>query len=117
MYTIRKDFTFDAAHQLHGLAEGHKCGNLHGHTYTVTIELKRANLDENSFVRDYGELKEIKNWIDSMLDHKNLNDVFSCQTSAENIAREIFNRWRRDFPDMVAVEVKETPKTSARYEE
>lgn len=38
-YRIRKSFTFDAAHRLPGLGEGHKCGRLHRHTYTVEVVL------------------------------------------------------------------------------
>ncbi|MGH8897377.1 MAG: 6-pyruvoyl trahydropterin synthase family protein [Egibacteraceae bacterium] len=37
MFRIGKSFTFDAAHHLPGLSEGHKCARLHGHTYTVMV--------------------------------------------------------------------------------
>ncbi|MCH9822319.1 MAG: 6-carboxytetrahydropterin synthase, partial [Bacteroidetes bacterium] len=34
---IYKQFTFDSAHQLPNVPEGHKCKNLHGHTYHLTV--------------------------------------------------------------------------------
>jgi 6-pyruvoyltetrahydropterin/6-carboxytetrahydropterin synthase len=115
MYTIRKEFTFDASHVLNGLVEGHKCGRLHGHTYTVTLELESELLDDNGFVQDYGELNAIKNWIDITLDHRHLNEIVPGQPSAENIAKWVYYQWKSQYPKLYAVEVKETPKTSARY--
>ncbi|MCP4646233.1 MAG: 6-carboxytetrahydropterin synthase QueD, partial [bacterium] len=36
---IYKEFKFDAAHSLPNLPEGHRCGNLHGHTFCVFVHL------------------------------------------------------------------------------
>jgi 6-pyruvoyltetrahydropterin/6-carboxytetrahydropterin synthase len=116
MYTISKQFTFDASHQLMGMPEGHPCGRLHGHTYTVIVELKGPNLTPEGFLRDYGNLKPIKEYIDSTLDHRHLNDVLNTNPTAELIALHIFEYFKHDFPEMNAVSVKETPKTIARYE-
>lgn len=118
MYTISKEFMFSASHQLKGLPEGHPCSRVHGHNYTVKIELKSKTLDERGFVLDYGELRPIKDWIDSNLDHRHLNDVMGVlNPTAENIATFIYYTFKRDFPLLFAVEVSETPKTNARYEQ
>ena len=37
---IWKEFSFDAAHLLPNVPEGHKCRRLHGHTYTVRIYVR-----------------------------------------------------------------------------
>jgi hypothetical protein len=42
MYRISKTFTLEAAHRLNGLSEGHKCGRLHEHSYTVQVVLVTA---------------------------------------------------------------------------
>ena len=39
MYTIAKQFTFSASHQLDHLPEDHQCARLHGHNYVVEIVL------------------------------------------------------------------------------
>ncbi|EEW8595914.1 6-carboxytetrahydropterin synthase, partial [Escherichia coli] len=31
--TLFKDFTFEAAHRLPHVPQGHKCGRLHGHSF------------------------------------------------------------------------------------
>lgn len=122
MYEISKEFHFSAAHQLHGLPQEHPCSRVHGHNYVVRIFLRGSELNEHDFLMDYRELDPIKNWIDSTLDHRNLNDVLPCKTTAENMAKyllEVFkDRLVGFLPPNVhvyAVEVEETPKTRARF--
>ena len=120
MYIIRKEFHFSASHTLKGLPASHPCSRLHGHNYVVTVELRSYKLNHIGFVKDYRELAQIKEWIDEKLDHRDLNEVFDFNPTAENIAKYLFDLiidWN-DFDEaaIYAVEVKETDKTSARYE-
>ncbi len=115
MYRISKEFSFSASHVLEGLPEGHKCGRLHGHNYIVVIELFSTRLDEHGFVVDYGDLQPFKDIIDGELDHRHLNDVFDFQTSAENIAKHLFERATRLWDSVVCVRVSETAKTWAEF--
>ncbi|MEP6067936.1 MAG: 6-carboxytetrahydropterin synthase, partial [Paracoccaceae bacterium] len=64
MYRITKEFHFSASHQLLNLPEDHQCARLHGHNYIVIVELASTSLNSNGFVRDYGELKPLKTYID-----------------------------------------------------
>ncbi len=116
MYTIRKQFEFSASHQLSHLPSGHQCSRLHGHNYIVEVELQATELDNNGFVVDYGELKPFKEYIDSTLDHRHLNDVLGFHTTAENIARHLYSWCLSRWPQTIAVSVSETPKTWARYD-
>jgi 6-pyruvoyltetrahydropterin/6-carboxytetrahydropterin synthase len=116
MFKITKEFSFCAAHQLNELGEGHPCSRVHGHNYKVKVELKSNDLDSAGMVQDYGELKEIGNWIDEFLDHRNLNNVIPGNPTAENIAKWIFYKWKHIYPLLSAVDVSETDKTWARYE-
>ena len=114
-YSITKEFTFAAAHHLEGLPDTHQCSRPHGHNYTVKVELQAPILNEVGFVVDYGDLKPLKDYIDQTLDHRDLNEVFSFQTSAENIARHLFEWCHDRWPFTIAVHVSETPKTWASY--
>lgn len=116
MNTISKEFHFSASHQLHGLKEGHPCGRIHGHNYIIKIFLS-GEPNKDGFVQDYGELKQISQWIDDNLDHKHLNDVFDFQPSVENMSKFLFDMWKKDFPLLSAIEMSETPKTNCRYED
>lgn len=116
MYKISKQFAFSASHILEGLSEDHPCARMHGHNYVVTVHLKSKELNEVGFVRDYRALSIIKDYIDNTLDHRHLNDILDVNPTAENIARELYNRFVQDIPEIYAIEVSETPKTSAIYE-
>jgi 6-pyruvoyltetrahydropterin/6-carboxytetrahydropterin synthase len=115
MYTIKKQFTFSASHQLLGLPVEHQCARLHGHNYIVEVELRDNELNEVGFVKDYGELTYIKSFIDTQLDHRHLNDVFVVNPTAENMARVLFNKFVAIYPQLAAVHVSETPRTWATY--
>jgi len=117
MFTISKEFHFSASHILEGLPIGHQCGRLHGHNYIFIIELKSKVLNEVGFVKDYGELKEVKDYIDKTLDHRHLNDVFVFNPSAELMARHMYHLFKPIYPQISAFEVIETDKTRSRYED
>ena len=116
MYTIAKQFTFSASHQLDHLPEDHQCARLHGHNYVVEIVLSAPALNRNDFVVDYGDLEPFKKIIDTCLDHRHLNEVIPYRTTAENIARWLFEKARALWPQVVAVRVSETSNTWARYQ-
>ena len=116
MYKISKQFTFSASHTLNQLPDSHPCACLHGHNYVVNIHLRSEKLNESGFVKDFLELGFIKEFIDSSLDHHHLNDIIPCHPTSENIARYLFETFSGKLPELYAVEVSETPKTSAIYE-
>jgi 6-pyruvoyltetrahydropterin/6-carboxytetrahydropterin synthase len=116
VYRINKQFHFSASHVLDGLPADHQCGRLHGHNYVVEVVLEGEVLNAVGFVRDYGELSPIKRFIDEVLDHRHLNDVFpGIQTSAENMARILYERWKSEIPELAGVRISETPKTWAEF--
>jgi 6-pyruvoyltetrahydropterin/6-carboxytetrahydropterin synthase len=119
MLTISKEFSFSASHTLDTLPSWHKCARMHGHNYTVTLELSapRERLDQHGFVRDYGDLDGFKKWVDDTLDHRHLNEVMprGGVSSAENLAIWIYETWLPHLPELTGVVVSETPKTSAAY--
>ena len=116
MYSVKKKFSFSAAHHLHGLPDDHPCSRQHGHNYEVEVTLS-GRLNEVCFVRDYRDLDTFKKWLDDTVDHKDLNEVFkNNQTSAENLAYIFFAHLSMDFPELQSVAVSETPKPWAVYE-
>jgi len=117
MYTISKQFFFSASHALDYLPQGHKCRNSHGHNYTAEVILQSEKLNEHAFVRDYGELKLLKEYIDNNLDHRHLNDIFDFEATTENIAKYLFDFCKQRWPETVAVKVSETLYTWGIYSE
>jgi 6-pyruvoyltetrahydropterin/6-carboxytetrahydropterin synthase len=117
MYIIRKEFAFSASHCLDHLPDTHPCSRIHGHNYVVTVELRSKTLNENFFVKDYRKLDPIKYYLDDNFDHRHLNDILIIQPTAELLAEHLFVIFRQSIPELFAIEVSETPKTSARYEQ
>ncbi len=115
MYRITKEFHFSASHQLLHLPDDHQCARLHGHNYIVVVELASETLNSDGFVRDYGELKELKAYIDGTFDHRHLNDVMDVPSTGENMARHFYDWCAAIWPETTAVKVSETPKTWAEY--
>lgn len=127
MFTITKEFHFSASHQLtHLLATQphHPCARLHGHNYVVAVSIIGDNLDSNGFLLDYNDLLWFKTYIDEVLDHRHLNEVFgdSIKTTAENMAQHFHTQislWLESLSfkyRALRVMVSETPKTEATYE-
>ena len=74
-------------------------------------------LNKNGFVVDYNDLRPIKEYIDNNIDHRHLNDIMApLNSSAENLAKMLYDIFKPNFPELYAVEVSETPKTTAIYE-
>jgi 6-pyruvoyltetrahydropterin/6-carboxytetrahydropterin synthase len=115
-FVISKEFGFSASHVLHGLPKDHQCARLHGHNYTVEIELAAEQLDARGFVVDYGELGTFREWIDRKLDHRHLNDCMAPNPTAENLAELLYGVAYTLLGNAVAaIRVRETPKTCAEY--
>lgn len=119
-FRITKQFHFSASHLLEQLPSGHPCRRLHGHNYIVEVELAAANLTTLDWVRDFGDLDQVKRFIDDQWDHRDLNDWFRVhgvvmQTTAEALAFILFHRFAPKIKELSAVRVSETPKTWAEY--
>lgn len=116
MFTISKQFAFSASHQLTHLPPDHQCARLHGHNYRIEVEL-RGYVGRDGFVRDYGDLAPFKQYLDTTLDHRHLNDVLgnSKLTTAESLAMYLYAWCVARWPEVSAVRVSETDKTWAEY--
>jgi len=111
--TVTKEFSFEAAHSLPNLPEGHKCRNMHGHSYRFTVEVT-GRVDDRGFVMDYAEIVEHVEPILKKLDHQNINRLFSWTTTAENLAKWIYEALKEKMP-ITRIILKETESTSVIY--
>lgn len=109
MYYIEKHIEIAGAHHL-SLDYESKCANLHGHNWNIVIYCKAAKLNQNGMVEDFALIKAK---ISDRLDHKNLNEIFDFNPTAENIAHWIAN----EIPTCYKVSVQESNGNIAVYEE
>lgn len=108
MYIVIKRIEISAAHRL-SLSYPSKCENLHGHNWIVTVHCRSKELNSDGMVLDFSRIKEV---VKGKLDHRNLNEVFDFNPTAENIARWICDQ----FPECFKVEVQESEGNTAIYE-
>lgn len=119
-HMIGKRFTFAASHQLPDLPDGHKCARLHGHNYTVEVQLSADRLTEPGFVTDFGDLAPVKTYLDATFDHRHLNDVMNDAPTSEHIAAHVadwvITHLEPRIPGrLLRVRVSETESTWAEY--
>jgi 6-pyruvoyl-tetrahydropterin synthase len=110
MYSITVSHHFMVAHSLVGTVFG-PAQQLHGATYVVEAELRRASLDGDGIVCDIGRALELLKAVLGDFDYRNLDDVAQFRgrnTTTEFLAGEIHRR--------LAEQIKEGalgPQTSA----
>jgi 6-pyruvoyltetrahydropterin/6-carboxytetrahydropterin synthase len=99
---------------------------LHGHRYEVEVTLKSSDTDETGLSCDFTLIKRKMDDILRDFDHCCLNELVAFKDSnpsAENIARQIYNRMKKivaQFPSAVILEsvtVWESPGSRVEYRE
>ncbi|MEQ8314006.1 MAG: 6-carboxytetrahydropterin synthase QueD [Gammaproteobacteria bacterium] len=113
---IFKEFSFEAAHQLPNVPEGHKCARLHGHSFQVRISVAGEVGDKSGWVMDFSAISAAFKPIRKQLDHYYLNDIDGLSNpTSENIARWIWQRLHPELPQLSAVEIRETCTSGCIY--
>ena len=96
---IFREFTFEAAHRLTHVPDGHKCARLHGHSYRVEIHVHGPVGEETGWVMDFQEIKDAFAPLHDQLDHHYLNEVAGLgNPTSENLARWIWVRLTETLP-------------------
>ncbi len=113
---------FSASHIL----EGHpgKCSHLHGHNWSVEVEVEARKLDRLGMAIDFAELKAATRQIVATMDHRHLNDLpefAGINPTAEHVAGAIYQALRvwldGHHARLTAVTVWETAHARVRYTE
>ncbi|HET7268413.1 MAG TPA: 6-carboxytetrahydropterin synthase QueD [Oleiagrimonas sp.] len=113
---IFKQFTFEAAHHLPRVPEGHKCARLHGHSFRVEVHVAGAPDPETGWIMDYADIKAAFAPLYEKLDHHYLNEVEDLENpTSEQLARWIWRRLKPSLPGLVEVVVRETCTAGVRY--
>lgn len=116
MMEIWREFTFEAAHRLPHVPEGHKCARLHGHSFRVAVHV-RGPLDPTlGWVMDFADLKAAWRPLDDALDHRYLNEIPGLENpTSEVLARWLWTKLAPVLPGLAEVVVRETCTSGCRY--
>ncbi|MFJ6950106.1 6-carboxytetrahydropterin synthase QueD [Micromonospora aurantiaca (nom. illeg.)] len=112
---IFREFTFEAAHRLPHVPEGHKCARLHGHSYRVEVHVRGEVGASTGWVMDFGDIKAAFRPLLDQLDHYYLNEVPGLENpTSEVLAQWIWARLIDQLP-LSAIMVRETCTSGAVY--
>ena len=138
MYKLKTAATFDSAHFLSGY--NGKCANIHGHTWTIEVEVRANSLitagEKRGMVIDFSDLKKSVKALADRYDHTLIYEQGSLREStlnalreegfsltelpvrptAENFAKLFYEALSKELP-VCSVTVYETPQNCATYEE
>ncbi|WP_423791123.1 6-carboxytetrahydropterin synthase QueD [Micromonospora cathayae] len=113
---IFREFTFEAAHRLPNVPEGHKCARLHGHSYRIQLHVTGEVDPQAGWLMDFGDLKKAFQPLHAQLDHYYLNEVPGLENpTSEVLARWIWDRLIDKLP-LSAVMVRETCTSGCLYQ-
>ena len=121
MFTITKQFRFEAAHRLPH--HDGKCQRLHGHSWRMNIVLQGDRLvtagPKQGMLKDYGDVSAaVKPLVEQCLDHHYLNETIPSieNPTSENIAKWVFEQLQPIIPELVAVTIYETCTSECTYQ-
>ena len=95
MYSVTVSDSVMIAHSLEGEVFG-PAQRLHGATFVVEVEMRRAEVDRHGIVADIGRAIELLQDVLEPIAYRNLDDVpefAGKNTTTEFLAREIFDRY------------------------
>lgn len=108
--------SFEAAHYLPFVAEGHKCGRLHGHTYHVQATVSGPLDEKLGWVIDYADIKYAMDNVIQEVDHQLLNAITGLgNPTTEHLSRWLFERIKKSVPSLVKIRVAENPYSFCEY--
>lgn len=112
-----KQFTFDSAHYLPNVPDGHKCKEIHGHTYRLVVYIDGPLVPELEWVMDFADLKRVVEPVVKRVDHQLLNNLPGLENpTCERIAIWLWDHIKPHIPNLVKVELFETPTSGVVYE-
>ncbi len=89
--SVEKDYLVFAAG--HFITYGGQCESLHGHNYRARVELE-GELDENSYVYDFGALKKLMRRLVDQLDHRVLLPLENAEIELDQRDGEVEVHYR-----------------------
>ena len=113
---VFKSFTFEAAHRLPNVPEGHKCARLHGHSFRVEVHVGGPVGETSGWVMDFADIEAACDPIRDQLDHRYLNDIEGLENpTSEVLAHWVWERLKPALPGLVELVVHETCTAGCVY--
>lgn len=104
-----KSFRFEAAHSLTGVAEGHKCRRVHGHSYRLDVHVEGPVDARTGMVVDFHDIAKLVKPLIDQLDHHLLNEIPGLENStSETLCKYLWDRLKPALPMLRALTIWES---------
>jgi 6-pyruvoyltetrahydropterin/6-carboxytetrahydropterin synthase len=113
---IFKEFTFEAAHRLPLVPDGHKCARLHGHSFRVEVHVAGEVDPRTGWIMDFADIEAAFAPIREQLDHQYLNEIEGLENpTSEVLAQWIWERAQPVLPGLARIVFHETCTSGCVY--
>lgn len=114
--TLTREFTFDAAQSLSQFPEGHKCRNIHGHTFRLQVSVCGEVNPETGMLYDHARVKGVVEPLVELLDHSYMNEIEGLEVpTLENTCLWFWQRIKPELEELSEIVLYETPRAWCRY--
>jgi 6-pyruvoyltetrahydropterin/6-carboxytetrahydropterin synthase len=113
---LTKDFFFESAQTLPKVPAGHKCANMHGHSFKVEVSVEGEVDADTGWLYDHARISEAMDPLVARLDHAYLNDIPGLENPTIELMAVWF--WRKLAPQcagLCEIVVHETPSARCSY--
>ncbi len=113
---LTKDFNFEAAQTLPCAPEGHKCRQMHGHSFKVEISVEGEVDPPSGWFYDHALIGQAMRPLLAQLDHSYLNEIPGLENpTIENMAAWFWRQLAEPCPGLCEIVIHETPTARCIY--
>ncbi len=113
---LTKDFQFEAAQTLPSAPEGHKCRQMHGHSFKMEISVEGEVDPKTGWFYDHAQISDAMRPILERLDHSYLNEVGGLENpTIENMCAWFWKKLAPQLPGLAEIVIHETPSARCSY--
>ena len=113
---LTKDFLFESAQTLPCAPEGHKCKQMHGHSFKVEITVEGEVDPATGWFYDHAKISQAMRPLVDQLDHGYLNEVPGLENpTIELMAGWFWGHLAPQLPGLSEIVIHETPSARCSY--
>lgn len=113
---LTKDYTFEAAQTLPKVPPGHKCAQMHGHSFKVEISIEGEVDPATGWIYDHAQISRAMDPLLEKLDHAYLNDISGLENpTIELMAAWFWSHLEPQLPGLAEIVIHETPTARCSF--
>ena len=115
-FRLTKDFQFEAAQTLPHAPVGHKCRNMHGHSFKLEISVEGDADPQTGWFYDHADISRAMKPLLAVLDHGYLNEIPGLENpTIENMCAWFWRKLSPQLPGLAEIVVHETPTARCSF--